>query len=46
VAARRILAGVQAGDFYIPTSGGFARQCGIANDTRVRKLPPQFQMFE
>ena len=44
-AATRILAGIEAGDFYIPTAEAFAEHCAIANETRLRKAPPRFQMF-
>jgi NAD(P)-dependent dehydrogenase (short-subunit alcohol dehydrogenase family) len=44
-AARRILAGLRAGEFYVPTGDAFAEQCAIANETRLGKAPPRFQAF-
>jgi NAD(P)-dependent dehydrogenase (short-subunit alcohol dehydrogenase family) len=44
-AARRILDGIAAGEFYIPTTDRFAEHCAIANETRLRQAPPRFQMF-
>lgn len=44
-AARRILAGLRAGEFYIPTGDAYAEQCGVANETRLRQAPPRFQAF-
>jgi NAD(P)-dependent dehydrogenase (short-subunit alcohol dehydrogenase family) len=44
-AARRILDGVAAGEFYIPTTDRFAEHCALANETRLRQAPPRFEMF-
>jgi NAD(P)-dependent dehydrogenase (short-subunit alcohol dehydrogenase family) len=32
-------------DVTVPTADTFAEHCAIANQTRLRKAPPQFQMF-
>ena len=46
VAAQRILAGVRAGAFYIPTSDAYAEQVAVVSAARQARLLPPFQMLD
>lgn len=45
-AAERIVDGVLAGEFYVPTSDAFDRLVPVHADTRRRHAPPQLLMFD
>ena len=45
-AAQRIIDGVKAGWFYVPTNDSYADYVGAVNDARLAKALPPFQMFD
>lgn len=45
-AARRLVAGMKAGEFYIPTSDSYERQVAAANATRLARRAPVFQVLD
>ena len=45
-AARRIIDGMQAGWFYLPTNDSYPTYVGAVNDARLAKRLPPFQMFD
>jgi NAD(P)-dependent dehydrogenase (short-subunit alcohol dehydrogenase family) len=45
-AATRILDGVRAGDFYVPTGPGFDPLVGTHNATRLARRPPELQTYD
>jgi NAD(P)-dependent dehydrogenase (short-subunit alcohol dehydrogenase family) len=45
-AARRILAGLRAGDFYVPTGESFDRLVTAHNATRLARAAPELLMYD